>query len=110
METCAGVRTSNVTLPSSSMRARMDAGNMTLPRSRMRARMHAANMTFAVCLRRHRAKESNLRLVERRSLAHHPLHDSSIHVFNETMQPQTRVCLALGVETREEEAIEWVNA
>lgn len=60
METCAGVRTSNVTLPSSSMRARMDAGNMTLPRSRMRARMHAANMTFAVCLRRHRAVEPEI--------------------------------------------------
>ena len=43
------------------------------------------------------------------SLAHHPLHDSSIHVFNETMQPQTRVCLAFGVQTREEETIEWVN-
>jgi hypothetical protein len=74
----------------------------------MWAPMHAASTAFTICLRELGVKELNLRLVERRSLCHHPLYDCSIHVFNETLQPQTRVCLAFGIETREEKAIEWV--
>ena len=75
----------------------------------MRVRKHTTIIALAMCLCELRAKELNLRLVERRSLRHHPLYDSSFHVFNETMQPQTRVFLAFGVQTREEETIEWVN-